>query len=64
MAMTEGLDAPIINPNNQEVMDTISAYRLLANEDKDANDYINIHSGQKESSIVIESNNKEINEKP
>ncbi len=40
MALTEGLDAPIINPNNKIIIDTINAYRVLINEDNDANNYI------------------------
>lgn len=40
MALCEGLDAPILNPNNKEIMDTINAFKVLANQDEDAKEYV------------------------
>ncbi|MDD2371051.1 MAG: homocysteine S-methyltransferase family protein [Firmicutes bacterium] len=40
MAMTMGLDVAIINPMSKEMMEAISAFRVLANLDKDAEDFI------------------------
>ncbi len=39
-AMANGLDLPIINPNQQAVMDAIYSFRVLSGEDKDSTDYI------------------------
>lgn len=44
MAMTMGLDVAIINPMSKEMMDAISAFRVLANLDKDAEDFIGKYS--------------------
>lgn len=44
MAMTMGLDVAIINPMSKEMMDAISAFRVLANLDKDAEDFIRKYS--------------------
>lgn len=40
MALTEGLDIPIINPNDKVMIDTINAFKVLIGEDNDANNYI------------------------
>lgn len=40
MAMTNGLDLPIINPLDSELMDAISAFNVLRYYDVDAVDYI------------------------
>ena len=40
MAMTNGLDLPIINPNLTKMMDAVRAYKLLANIDKHASDFV------------------------
>lgn len=39
-AMCCGLDFPIVNPNQKEIMDAVYAYRALSGEDKDAASYI------------------------
>lgn len=44
MAMTMGLDVAIINPMSKEMMDAISAFRVLANLDKEAEDFIGKYS--------------------
>ncbi len=40
MAMTKGLDLPIINPNLEAMMAAVRCYHLLMNIDTDARDYI------------------------
>lgn len=40
MAMSAGLDLPIINPLDQELMNTIDAFNVLYNYDQDATNYI------------------------
>ena len=40
MALMQGLDAPIMNPGDQGMLETIRAYRVLVGKDKDSKDYI------------------------
>jgi len=40
MALAAGLDLPIINPNDEEMTGAVRAYKLLANLDKDALQFI------------------------
>lgn len=40
MALEEGLDLPIINPNDEEMMGAIFAYKVLANIDKNSTAFI------------------------
>ena len=44
LAMQAGLDLPIINPLDQQLMDTIAAYNVLYNFDKDSQHYIQTQS--------------------
>lgn len=44
LAMQVGLDLPIINPLDQELMGTIDAYNVLYHYDKDSTHYISQHS--------------------
>lgn len=44
MALSAGLDLPIINPIDKELMDTIDAFNVLYNYDQDAVKYINNQS--------------------
>ncbi len=39
-AMACGLDLPIVNPNQREIMDAVYAYRALTGADRDCADYI------------------------
>lgn len=52
MALSQGLDAPILNPNNKEVMDTINAFKVLSNDDKEAKEYVKIYSQANENKEV------------
>jgi 5-methyltetrahydrofolate--homocysteine methyltransferase len=56
MAMTQGLDLPIINPNVVSMMGAVRSYRLLTNIDKDARDYIANYSNVSMTSTVVEKN--------
>lgn len=40
MAMENGLDLPIINPNNEDMMGTVFAFEMLHNRDKNAEKFI------------------------
>ena len=67
MAMQAGLDAPIMNPNTEEMMQTVFAYKVLANQDVDSEKYIaryanqiKTDAGAKPVSAEAEKNLKEI----
>lgn len=45
MALTKGLDLPIINPNVESMTGSVRAYRLLANHDKNSTEFIANYSG-------------------
>lgn len=40
LALANGLDLPILNPNEEPVMAALASYRVLANEDRGAQDYL------------------------
>ncbi len=40
MALMQGLDAPIMNPGDRGMMETVASYRVLMGLDEDAKDYI------------------------
>ncbi|MGL4742252.1 MAG: homocysteine S-methyltransferase family protein [Sarcina sp.] len=46
LAFGAGLDLPIMNPNIQGMMDVVNSFKVLSNEDKDAENFINIYSNQ------------------
>lgn len=54
MALTSGLDAPILNPMSEAMMSTIRAYNVLSNIDKEAIQYIESCSGSCEKPAVKE----------
>ncbi|MDR0944440.1 MAG: homocysteine S-methyltransferase family protein [Ruminococcus sp.] len=56
MALSNGLDLPIINPNVSGMVGAVRAYNLLRNIDKNALEYIAAYSGEKAET----STNKEI----
>ncbi|NFN85627.1 homocysteine methyltransferase [Clostridium sporogenes] len=53
MSLQSGLDLPILNPNNKEMINIINAYKVLNNEDKGAATYIEKYTNEI-------SNNKEV----
>ena len=46
MAMTRGLDLPIMNPNVDTMMAAVRSYHLLMNIDRDARDFIAAYGGE------------------
>lgn len=46
MALTKGLDLPIMNPNIDSMTSAVRAYRLLANIDKNAKEFIENYGGE------------------
>lgn len=55
MALEEGLDLPIINPNDEDMMGAFRAYKVLANIDKNSTDFINSYNNVKPQKQVIQS---------
>lgn len=45
MALSKGLDAPIINPLSEEMLKVIKSFRVLANIDKEGKTFIESYSG-------------------
>lgn len=58
IAMSAGLDLPIINPNDKSMMDKISAFNVLYNYDQGAKTYIEKYASEKAESKDI--NNKNV----
>ena len=52
LALSAGLDLPIINPGRKEMMATIRSYEVLANIDTGAKQYISHYGGQKKSDML------------
>ncbi|MBQ5754359.1 MAG: homocysteine S-methyltransferase family protein [Oscillospiraceae bacterium] len=46
MAMMAGLDLPILNPNREEMMAAVAAYRVLSGRDEKSEEYIARYAGQ------------------
>ncbi|HID0815163.1 homocysteine S-methyltransferase family protein [Clostridium botulinum] len=46
MSLQSGLDLPILNPNNKEMINIINAYKVLNNEDKRAANYIERYTNE------------------
>lgn len=63
LAFGAGLDLPIMNPNIQGMMDVVHSFKVLSNEDKDAENFINIYGGNKNivnsKETTLSSNNAE-----
>lgn len=62
MALAEGLDIPILNPNNKGIMDVIRSFKVLANIDKEAKNYIYAYSEVEERDIWKSSSDKDLKE--
>ena len=54
MALAEGLDAPIMNPQDSGMAETVAAYRVLSGKDRDSSDYIEKYSGCAEQPVTKE----------
>lgn len=62
MALAEGLDVPILNPNNEGMMDVIRSFKVLANIDKEAKNYIDAYSEIEGREIEKSSSAKDLKE--
>jgi 5-methyltetrahydrofolate--homocysteine methyltransferase len=62
MALAEGLDAPILNPNNKVIMDTIRAFKVLSNTDREAKEYISIYSKDEHKETIQRENHRDLKE--
>lgn len=67
IALYAGLNLPIINGADEEMKDTINAFNVLSNTDKEGNDYIGRYSdkkneakNEKKSLVEQQENNKEL----
>lgn len=55
MALANGLDLPILNPNNRTMMDTVRAFNVLSNRDTNAEDFIRTRSDAVVKTVMPES---------
>jgi 5-methyltetrahydrofolate--homocysteine methyltransferase len=58
-----GLDAPIINPLSKDIMNTINAFKVLNNEDREAKEYIKSYGNivnEPSASVKVEKDLKDI----
>ncbi len=62
IAMSAGLDLPIINPNDKSMMDKISAFNVLYNHDAGAKEYIAKYAYEKPDAKISYENDKKIKE--
>jgi len=58
MALENGLDLPIINPNIEEMTGAVRAYKLLAGFDKNSVDFIKHYAGKQIVPKIVISENK------
>lgn len=58
MALTAGLDAPILNPLAEAMIGTIDAYNVLWNLDRESTSYIKRHGGKEEKAVTLEKTDK------
>ncbi|WP_129596197.1 homocysteine S-methyltransferase family protein [Anaerophilus nitritogenes] len=54
MGLTQGLDAPILNPLDQGMINTIHAFKVLSNQDKEAKKYLQEYENRKGEKRIIE----------
>ncbi len=60
LAMASGLDLPIVNPNTAAIMDTIRAFNVLYNRDRNAEAYIAAYTQETpQTAVQIPTNNGE-----
>lgn len=56
MALSNGLDLPIINPNSQGMIDVINCYNVLMNVDQGSKKYISMYGSRNIESKIINNN--------
>lgn len=54
LAMENGLDLPIINPNDEDMMASIYAFNVLKNRDETAKDFIARYTGRKAVGSIVD----------
>lgn len=57
LALGAGLDLPIMNPNNENMINIINAFKVLNNNDKNAKHYIETYKDKKISTTIVTNNN-------
>ncbi|MBE6066443.1 MAG: homocysteine methyltransferase [Clostridium lundense] len=62
MTLYAGLDTPILNPGNKEVMDAIKTFKVLANIDKEAKEYVSTYSDIEEKELPKANNDRDLKE--
>ncbi len=60
--LTAGLDAPIMDPLSQEMLNTIRSFRVLYNQDQEAKAYIDALGGAPKASTIALTNDKSMEE--
>lgn len=53
MSLQSGLDLPILNPNNKEMINIINAFKVLNNQDRGATNYIDIYTNETSNSKEV-----------
>ncbi|MBY6950574.1 homocysteine S-methyltransferase family protein [Clostridium botulinum] len=53
MSLQSGLDLPILNPNNKEMINIINAFKVLNNEDIGATNYIDMYGNETSNSKEV-----------
>ncbi|MBD5640466.1 homocysteine S-methyltransferase family protein [Clostridium botulinum] len=53
MGLQSGLDLPILNPNNKEMINIINAFKVLNNQDRGATNYIDTYTNEASNSKEV-----------
>lgn len=56
MALTNGLDLPIINPNVPDMVGAVRAYNVLAGHDRNSIEYVNAYGSKKQENLPNDNN--------
>lgn len=62
MALTVGLDAAIINPLSNDMMDTIHAFNVLSNKDLESRTFVHIYGNKSSEAKITEQKTKDLKE--
>jgi 5-methyltetrahydrofolate--homocysteine methyltransferase len=62
MALSYGLDAPITDPTNAELLEVVRAFKVLANQDEDSKDYISAYGGTVKEIVKTETDSRDLKE--
>ncbi len=55
-ALSSGLDLPIVDPFDENVIETVLTSRIILNIDKDSQDYINSYKDVKATTVAVDAN--------